>query len=89
MDGRVVASFQKDKSNNSLSYSVLNIRLWLCQAALPTVAGSHIQNNRELAPPHSSAFVEPDTVPYCGPTVAWLTGCTGAGEKTLVHMSAH
>lgn len=42
----MVDSYQEGNSNNSLPCPVLDTQLWWCQAALSTVAGSHIQNNR-------------------------------------------
>lgn len=52
----VVGSYEEG-SNNSLPCPVLETQLCWCQAALSTVAGSHIQNNRRLQHTHSSAFV--------------------------------
>lgn len=51
-----VGSYEEG-SNNSLPCPVLETQLCWCQAALSTVAGSHIQNNRQLQHTHSSAFV--------------------------------
>lgn len=48
MDFWVVDSYQEGNSNNSLPCPVLDTQLWWCQAALSTVAGSHIRNNRPL-----------------------------------------
>lgn len=46
--GWVVGWCQKGNSNNSLPWAVSETQLLWCQAALSTVAGSHIPNNRPL-----------------------------------------